>query len=157
MIGKVIHSGSLPGKSLESGDDYQSGSKRYCWQTPSAPERSAGAGNDTTGLRAERAPDRDWSCCEFWSGVPAGTRTNFFDLSRWLRFAPPPATFRRPSGAEKRHLKTRANRRVLRINKNTGCHRPQSPAAVIESRVPLVVLFLIRENLARVGRTLVRP
>jgi hypothetical protein len=34
------------------------------------------------------------------SGVPAGTLTIFFDLSRWLRFAPPPANFRRPSGAE---------------------------------------------------------
>ena len=34
------------------------------------------------------------------SGVPAGTRKIFFDLSRWLRFAPPPAKFRRPSGEE---------------------------------------------------------
>src|SRR5262245_20888006 len=49
--------------------------------------------------RPGRAPDRDWSCCEFRSGVPAGTRTIFFDLSRWLRFAPPPANFLRPSGA----------------------------------------------------------
>ena len=49
--------------------------------------------------RPEMAPDRDRSCCEFWSGVPAGTRTIFFDLSRWLRFAPPPANFRCPSGA----------------------------------------------------------
>jgi hypothetical protein len=82
----------------------------YCWQTPPAPEARgilAGAGakpsrrkpHDRT-PRPESAPDRDWSCCEFRSGVPAGTRTIFFDLSRWLRFAPPPANFRRPSGAE---------------------------------------------------------
>jgi hypothetical protein len=81
----------------------------YCWQTPRAPEARgilAGAGaerrrrkhHDRT-WRHERAPDRDWSCCEFRSGVPAGTRTIFFDQSRWLRFAPPPANFRRPSGA----------------------------------------------------------
>jgi hypothetical protein len=52
-----------------------------------------------TGPRAERAPDQDWSCRESRSGVPAGTQTIFFDLSRWLRSAPPPANFRRPSGA----------------------------------------------------------
>src|SRR5262245_30719451 len=34
------------------------------------------------------------------SGVPAGTRKIFYHLSRWLRFAPPPANFRRPSGAQ---------------------------------------------------------
>src|SRR5262249_55712548 len=33
MIGEETHLGPLPGKSVESGDDYQSGSKRYCWQT----------------------------------------------------------------------------------------------------------------------------
>ena len=82
----------------------------YCWQTPTAPEaggKLAGGGAkrshrkryDRT-TRPERASDRDWSCREFQSGVPAGMRTNFFDLSRWLRFAPPPANFRRPSGAE---------------------------------------------------------
>src|SRR5262245_59965044 len=34
------------------------------------------------------------------SGVPAGTRKIFSDLSRWLRFASPPANFLRPSGAD---------------------------------------------------------
>src|SRR6266545_5517013 len=85
------------------------GNLRYCWQTPTAPEargKLAGGGAKSRRrkrhgrtTRPERAPDRDWSCCEFRSGVPAGTRTIFFDLSRWLRFAPPPANFRRPSGA----------------------------------------------------------
>ena len=81
----------------------------YYWQTPTAPEaRGILAGgrakrrhrkrHDRTS-RPERAPDRHWSYCEFWSGVPAGTRTIFFNLSRWLRFAPPPVNFRRPSGA----------------------------------------------------------
>src|SRR5215467_6779968 len=85
------------------------GRSGYCWQTPIAPEGRgilAGGGakrshrkrHDRT-TRPERAPDRDWSCCEFRSVVPAGTRTIFFDMSRWLRFAPPPANFRRPSGA----------------------------------------------------------
>jgi hypothetical protein len=31
---------------------------------------------------------------------------------------------------------------------NNGCQRPQPLAAVNDSRAPLVVLFLIRENLA---------
>src|SRR5215510_4497987 len=85
------------------------GRSGYCWQTPTAPEARgilAGGGakrsrrkRHDSNTRPERAPDRDWSCWEFWSGVPAGTRTIFFDLSRWLRFAPPPANFRRPSGA----------------------------------------------------------
>ena len=85
------------------------GSSGYRWQTPPALEARgilAGGGakrshrkrHDRT-TRPERAPDRDWSCCEFRSVVPAGTRTIFFDMSRWLRFAPPPANFRRPSGA----------------------------------------------------------
>ena len=51
--------------------------------------------------RPERAPDRDWFCCELWSGVPAGTRTIFLDLSRWLRFAPPPANVHRASSARR--------------------------------------------------------
>src|SRR5262245_9486456 len=82
----------------------------YRWQTPTAPEAReilAGGGAKRSRrkrrdsiTRPERAPDRDWSCCEFGSGVPAGTRTIFFDLSRWLRFALPPANFRRPSGSE---------------------------------------------------------
>src|SRR5215475_1967781 len=85
------------------------GRSGYCWQTHIAPEARgilAGGGakrrrrkrHDNT-TRPERAPDWDWSGCEFWSGVPAGTRTIFFDLYRWLRYAPPPANFRRPSGA----------------------------------------------------------
>src|SRR5262249_16675719 len=95
---------------IRSAEPLGRGSERYRWQTPLAPEargKLAGAGakrihrkrqHRTT--RHERAPDRDWSCREFWSGLPAGTRTIFLDLSRWLRFAPPPANFRRPSGAE---------------------------------------------------------
>ena len=81
----------------------------YCWQTPTAPEARgilAGGGAKRRRRRRrhrnmppERSPDRDWSYCEFWSGVPAGTRAIFFDLSRWLRYAPPPANVRRPSGA----------------------------------------------------------
>jgi hypothetical protein len=49
---------------------------------------------------------------------------------------------------EKRHLKTGANRRVLRVKKDTGCQQLQSLTAVIESRVPLVVLFFDSENFA---------
>src|SRR5215510_5556225 len=62
-------------------------------------KRSHRKRNDSI-TRPERALDRDWSYCEFRSGVPAGTRTIFFNLSRWLRFAPPPANFLRLSGAE---------------------------------------------------------
>jgi hypothetical protein len=36
---------------------------------------------------------------------------------------------------------------------NNGCRRPQSPAAINELRAILVVLFLIRENLAIVEQT----
>src|SRR5262245_13502638 len=99
----------VPAKCLGQRIDYQSGSKRYRWQTPRALEARgilAGGGakrshrkrHDSI-TRPERAPEQAWFCCEDRSGVPAGTRTILFDLSRWLRFAPPPANFRRPSGA----------------------------------------------------------
>jgi hypothetical protein len=57
-------------------------------------KRSIGAGIAAHESRPERAQDKSRS------GVPAGTRKTSFDLFRWLRCAPPPANFHRPSGAQ---------------------------------------------------------
>jgi hypothetical protein len=54
------------------------------WSEAQAPETSRQGVAPRMGHRTKN------SC------VPAGTRKIFYDLSRWLRFAPPPATFRRP-------------------------------------------------------------
>ena len=113
----------------------------YCWQTPPAPEARgilAGGGakrsrrkrHDSI-TRPERAPDRDWSCCEFRSCVPAGTRAIFFDLSRWLRFAPPPANFRRLSGAENNFAEFASSITPVRTPSHASLSAPGHPCTKI--------------------------
>ncbi len=85
------------------------GRSGYCWQTPPAPEARrtlAGGGakrNHRKRAGSESRPEGAQEKCRFAnqseSCVPAGTRKIFFALSRWLRFAPPPANVRRASGA----------------------------------------------------------
>jgi hypothetical protein len=82
---------------------------RRRWQATPAPEaRRRLAGGEAKRSHRERAAkesrpegaqDKGRFDNQSNSGVPAGTRTIFFALFRWLRFAPPPAKFRLPSGA----------------------------------------------------------
>src|SRR5262249_15555779 len=101
-------------------------------------------------LRVTRRRGLQGRCCLWMEVLPQGDRS---ELSRRRKRGPSHQSYKK--GPTTTGM-PRGNLGLLSLRKqNNGCQQPKPPAAANEYRAPIVVLFLIQENLARVGQTLV--